>query len=116
MVSAAGALDSVGGKGQEAMDMDSSKPTKKIPRNKFVIACAVLASTNSILFGYGMFGVLDWNRRLIRRSGYDKFGNFYSIYCVYNCQYLFHQALCIFILCILNLFRQFTYVVAVLVP
>lgn len=58
MVSAAGALDSVGGKGQETMDMDRSKPTKKIPRNKFVIACAVLASTNSILFGYDV-GVMS---------------------------------------------------------
>lgn len=58
MVSAAGALDSMGWKEQEAMDIDKSKPKNKIPRNKFVIACAVLASTNSILFGYDV-GVMS---------------------------------------------------------
>jgi len=58
MVSAAGTLDSVGGREPVAMEMDNSKPRKKIPRNKFVIACAVLASTNSILFGYDV-GVMS---------------------------------------------------------
>lgn len=42
-----------------AESVDSNKDqvmesSVKKPRNKFVIACAVLASMNSILLGYGM--------------------------------------------------------------
>lgn len=40
------------------MDEDNKIECEKPPLNKYALACALLASTNSILLGYGQFSLV----------------------------------------------------------